>query len=80
MDIDEIRRQLSQALTEEFEIEEEKISPSASIIDDIGLDSLDMVDLAVVIDRIFSVRLTREELAGARTFGQLADLIAAKRP
>lgn len=79
MDTEEIRRKLSDAVAEEFEIDKAKMTPDASIVSDIGLDSLDMVDLAVIVDRLFSVKLTREDMAKAATFGDLAKLINEKR-
>lgn len=79
MDSAEIRRLLSDAVAEEFEIDKAKMTPDASIVSDIGLDSLDMVDLAVIVDRLFGVKLTREDMARAATFGDLAELISAKR-
>lgn len=79
MDSEEIRRLLSDAVAEEFEIDKAKMTPDASIVSDIGLDSLDMVDLAVIVDRLFGVKLTREDMAGAATFGDLAELISTKR-
>lgn len=79
MDSAEIRRLLSDAVAEEFEIDKAKMTPDASIVSDIGLDSLDIVDLAVIVDRLFGVKLTREDMARAATFGDLAELISAKR-
>lgn len=79
MDIDEIRRLLCNAVAEEFEIDKDMVTPDSSIMADSGLDSLDMVDLVVVIDRLFGVKLTREDLTGTKTFGDLADLVAARR-
>ena len=79
MDSAEIRRLLSDAVAEEFEIDKAKMTPDASIVSDIGLDSLDMVDLAVIVDRLFGVKLTREDMAGVATFGDLAELISSKR-
>lgn len=66
-------------MAEEFEIDKAKMTPDASIVSDIGLDSLDIVDLAVIVDRLFGVKLTREDMARAATFGDLAELISAKR-
>lgn len=79
MDIDEIKRLLCDTVAEEFEIAKDMVTPDSSIVADSGLDSLDMVDLVVIIDRLFGVKLTREELTRVSTFGDLAELIAARR-
>lgn len=59
----------------EFEIEESLMTDDATLGDALGIDSLDMVDLTVVIESEFGVKLSREELVKARTFGDLKNLI-----
>lgn len=59
----------------EFEIEESLMTDDATLGDALGIDSLDMVDLTVVIEDEFGVKLSREELVKARTFGDLKNLI-----
>ena len=78
MDIGEIEQRLRTRLSEEFEIDIDLIKPDAVILSDLGLDSLDIVDLAVLIDRLFGVKLTREEMVSANTFGNLVSIISSK--
>ena len=78
MDIGEIEQRLRTRLSEEFEIDIDLIKPDAVILSDLGLDSLDIVDLAVLIDRLFGVKLTREEMVSANTFGKLVSIISSK--
>ena len=59
----------------EFEIEESLMTDDATLGGALGIDSLDMVDLTVVIESEFGVKLSREELVKARTFGDLKNLI-----
>lgn len=74
----DIDRLLRPALAEEFEIEAQDILPDAELGDALGIDSLDMVDLAVTIDRLFGIKASREELAGQRTYGDLLTLIGRR--
>ena len=78
MDIGEIEQRLRTRLREEFESDRDLIKPDAVILSDLGLDSLDIVDLAVLIDRLFGVKLTREEMVSANTFGKLVSIISSK--
>lgn len=71
----DIDARLKPALAEEFEIEASAITADASIGGSLGIDSLDMVDLAVVVEQILGVKLTREELTRASTYGELVRLI-----
>lgn len=57
-----------------FEIEPELLSPDAHLRDDLGLDSLDGVDLVVAIEKKFSVRIEESE---ARAMLRLGDVVAA---
>lgn len=75
---DDIDRILRPALAEEFEIEAQDIVPGAALGDALGIDSLDMVDLAVTIDRLFGIKTSREELAGQRTYGDLVTHIGRR--
>jgi len=46
---------------ESFEIEKEKLQPQAHIFNDLGLDSIDIVDLVVALQESFGVKIRNEE-------------------
>jgi acyl carrier protein len=46
---------------ESFEIEKERLTPQAHIFTDLGLDSLDIVDLIVALQNTFGVKIRNEE-------------------
>ena len=58
-------------LIEEFEIDEKKISPVAHLKDDLGLESLDFIDIAVVVQKEFGLTLKGEEMTTIRTLQDL---------
>jgi acyl carrier protein len=62
-------------LNEEFEIDEEKIVGSAHLKDDLGLESLDFVDIAVIVQKEFGLVLKGEEMTAIRTLDDLHDYI-----
>jgi acyl carrier protein len=62
-------------LIEEFEIDEAKIVPSAHMKDDLGLESLDFVDIAVIVQKEFGLTLKGEEMTAIRTLNDLHDYI-----
>ena len=49
---EDIVRIVNESFATEFEIEEDKLVPEASIKDDLGLDSLDIVDMIIVLDSV----------------------------
>jgi len=62
-------------LIEEFEIEEEKIFANAHLKDDLGLESLDYVDIAVIVQKEFGLTLKGEEMTAIRTLDDLHEYI-----
>ena len=62
-------------LIEDIEIEEDLIEPDASLTKDLGIDSLDVVDIVVIIEQVFSVKIKGEELKDVKTLGEFYDFI-----
>ncbi len=58
---EEIIKITNSVFEEFFEIEKERLHPGAHIIDDLGLDSLDIVDLVVALQEKFGVNIRNEE-------------------
>lgn len=65
-------------LIEEFEIEEELVTPDANLRDDLDIESLDFVDIAVEIEKEFNFKLNGEEMVNVVTLGDLYDYIFSK--
>lgn len=68
------------AFEEEFEIDPQKLVPEANIKDDLGLDSLDIVDMIIVLEQAFEFKLTdRSAIASITTLGELYAFIESIR-
>lgn len=65
---EEIIKTINGFLVEEFEVEESKISPEANLRDTLELDSLDYVDLVVVIESHFGFKVVGEDFLTIHTF------------
>ena len=74
----EIEEKVRDFLVEDLEIDEEKIYPQAKLKEDMGIDSLDLVDIVVIVEKNFGFKLKAEEMAGVDTYGQFCDYIARK--
>jgi acyl carrier protein len=70
-----IVKTIDNLLIEEFEIEESRITPHAHLKDDLGLESLDFVDIAVIVQKEFGLTLKGEEMTSIRTLQNLYDYI-----
>ena len=61
----------------EFGIEPSEVEPSKNLIDDLDLDSIDLVDLAVSLEEERGIKLDEEELKSVRTVGDAVDAVRA---
>lgn len=78
MERKEIEQKVKDFLIEEIEIDEEKIFPEARLKDDLGIDSLDFVDIVVLVDKLFGFKIKQEEMKGINTFSDFCDYIERK--
>jgi acyl carrier protein len=67
MQNDEIITKINSLLINEIEIDADQISPEADLKRDLGIDSLDFVDLFVIIESNFGFKMKAEEMAGVKT-------------
>ncbi len=75
---EEVIKIINTFLIDEFELSPEQVVPEAQLKDDLGLESLDFVDIAVVIEKEFGFKVKGEEMVGVRTINDLYDYIFAK--
>ncbi|MBI3897945.1 MAG: acyl carrier protein [Gammaproteobacteria bacterium] len=68
---DQIYAQLKTILMDSFEIEESQISPQANLFQDLDLDSIDGVDLAIKLQELTGKRIKPEEFKSVRTVGDV---------
>lgn len=78
MTIEEIIEKATVVLAEEFEIEASDITPEAPLKETLGLDSLDLVDVVVLVDQNFGVTLVGPDFVGINTFQDFYDLLNRK--
>ena len=64
-------------LAEQFDVEEDAIKPDTDLQDDLGADSLDVVDLLMSIEDEFEIEIPDEEIENIRTVGDLVNYIEA---
>ncbi|MEP4092835.1 phosphopantetheine-binding protein [Reichenbachiella sp.] len=65
-------------LIEEFEIDEEVLQPDAILREALDLDSLDYVDLVVVIEDNFGFKVTGEDFIDIKTLDDFYNFICSK--
>ncbi len=74
----EIEEKVRAFLIDDLEIDEEKITDEAKLKDDLGIDSLDFVDIVVIVEKNFGFKIKPEEMTGVTTLHQFCDYIEGK--
>lgn len=62
-------------LIDEFELEKEQLVPDALMKDDLDIESLDFVDIAVIIEKEFGLKVTSEQMIKIRKLDDLYNFI-----
>ena len=77
MSSEEIFNKVRELIAEQFAVDEENVTQDTSLEDDLGADSVDLVDLAVTMEQEFSLRETDEAVLGSiRTVGDIVRYIS----
>ncbi len=75
----EIEERVKAFLVDDLEIEEENIYPESRLKEDMGIDSLDYVDIVVIVERNFGFKITNpSEMTAVKTLTQFYDYIESK--
>ncbi len=74
----DIEEKVRAFLIDDLEIDEEKIAPEALLKEDLGIDSLDFVDIVVIVERNFGFKIVPEEMQDVKTLNQFCDYIERK--
>jgi acyl carrier protein len=75
---EEIEEKVRAFLIDDLEIDEEKITDEAKLKEDLGIDSLDFVDIVVIVEKNFGFKIKPEEITGVTTLHQFCDYIESK--
>ena len=62
-------------LSSQFDVEEDSITPETNIADDLGADSLDVVDMLMSLEDEFDLEIPDEEIERILTVGELVAYI-----
>ena len=78
MDINEIKDKVRTFLIDEMEIEPGKIADDARLKEDMGIDSLEVVDIVVLVDQEFGFKMKPEDFKDLKTFEQFCQFILSR--
>ncbi|WP_325245225.1 acyl carrier protein [Dysosmobacter sp.] len=79
MSVEDIFQTMRELVAEQFSLEPEEVSMETSFEDDLGADSVDVVELVMAMEEEFELGVTQEEdLKGLKTVGDVVNYVAGK--
>lgn len=70
-----ILEKIQEILAEQFEVSADSINAETNLVDDLGADSLDVVELIMSVEDEFGISVPDEDAAGLTTVGKIAEYI-----
>ncbi len=75
---EEIITTINTILVDEIEIDQEKINDNALLKKDLGIESLDFIDIVALIESNFGFKIKPEEMKNIQTLSQFYDYVESK--
>jgi len=73
-----IEKDIKEILAEKLGVDEDKITPQAEIVSDLGADSLDIVELVMAFEDEFDIEIPDEDSEKFKTVKQIVDYVTLK--
>ncbi len=78
MSREEILEKVRELIADKLGVDKDEVTEEASLVDDLGADSLDLVDLVMVFEEEFDVKIEDDELENIKTVKDVVDGIMSK--
>ena len=76
---DDIAERVATIVTNQLDVDREKVKPEASFINDLGADSLDIVELVMELEEEFDMSIPDEDAEKIRTVGEAIEYIQSNK-
>ncbi len=76
---EEIFEKLKELVVDQLGVEEDEVTMEANMQDDLGADSLDVVDLVMSVEEEFGVKIADEELENMKAVGDIVEYIVENK-
>ncbi|ADK85749.1 acyl carrier protein [Desulfarculus baarsii DSM 2075] len=74
--MEDIKKKVIQIICEQLSVSEEDVVPKASFVDDLGADSLDLVEMIMAMEEAFDISIADEDAEKIKTVQDAFDYIA----
>jgi acyl carrier protein len=73
-----LQPKVAKIIEEQLGVDQEKIKPEASFIDDLGADSLDIVELVMAMEEEFDIEIPDEDAEKLKTVSDVTNYLTSK--
>lgn len=75
MDRNEMQKKIVDIIANQLGVDKEMVTPEANVVDDLGADSLDVVELVMALEEAFDLEIPDEEAEKIRTVKDIIDYL-----
>ncbi len=75
----QVEQRVKDIIVEQLGVDPERVTPEASFIDDLGADSLDIVELVMAMEECFNIEIPDEDAEKLRTVADVQTYLASKQ-
>jgi acyl carrier protein len=75
MDRNEMHKKIVDIIANQLGVDKEMVTPEANVVDDLGADSLDVVELVMALEEAFDLEIPDEEAEKIRTVKDILDYL-----
>lgn len=77
---DSLGSKVKQIIVKQLGVDEAKVTPNARFVEDLGADSLDMVELIMAFEEAFKIEIPDKDAEGVKTVQEAVDYICSHQP
>lgn len=75
---EELRAKIYQLVCDQLGVEKSQVRPEATLLDDLGADSLDVVEMVMALEETFDLEIPDEDVEGIQTVGDVESYLAKR--
>jgi len=78
MDAADVSKRVRELMATQLGVDESEVVPQANILDDLGADSLDVVELVMALEEAFDIEVPDDDVENIRTVGEIQSYVASR--
>lgn len=80
MDRSAMQGKVAEIISNQLGVDKEAVTPEANVVDDLGADSLDVVELVMALEEAFDLEIPDEDAENIRTVKDIMDYLGKHTP